>query len=64
MSLNGAGVDESHESAAQRLADAAREYSREDNEGELGALKQFTMPPREEEARKATERFSNEIRAL
>src|ERR1017187_7317503 len=62
--LVGLGEASKHELAAQKLADSVAAYSRPEAPDELGALKQFKMPPQGAGAAEAIQRFRNEIKAL
>jgi serine/threonine protein kinase len=55
---------DSPEVVAQRLLESIKEYDQSDAPDELGALKQFKMPPAGEDREKAAVRFKNEIDAL
>jgi len=60
----GGNSTDTSESVSQKLLGAIAEYNRPDAPEELGALKQFKMPPASDGATRAIERFWNEITAL
>jgi serine/threonine protein kinase len=57
-------ASDSPEAMAQRLLESIKEYDKSDAPNDLGALKQFKMPPAGEDRERAAVRFKNEIDAL
>ncbi len=60
----GGSATESPEVVTQKLLESIKDYARDDAPEELGALKEFKMPPAGPERDRAASRFKNEIDAL